>query len=100
MTQSVGFTLSAPPKSLQTWCDAWNKASFKAGVRKTKLVAKSIGRPSGGLGALNLALLRIGEAPIVYPFRGLPLEQITEEYLRTVTISMMETAGIVNNFPF
>jgi hypothetical protein len=100
MTQSVGFILSKAPKELESWCDKWNKASFKGGVRKTKLVAKSIGRPSGGLGALQLALLRIGEAPIVYPFRGMQIEEITEEYLKTVTLSMMETAGIKPTFAF
>jgi hypothetical protein len=95
----VGYKLSAPPASLKAWCDKWNKVSFKNGVKKTKLVAKSVARPNGAT-AYHLTLLRIACAPIVYSFRGLPLEEITDDLLRSVTQGLMDQAEIKAVFKF
>lgn len=95
----VGYKLSPPPASLKKWCDTWNKVSFKNGVKKTKLVAKSVARPNGAT-AYHLTLLRIGAAPLIHSFRGLPLDEITEDLLRAATRGLMDTAEIKAVFEF
>jgi hypothetical protein len=97
MTQQItSLTFGPPPEDVQKWCDRWNKLATKAGVSKTKLFGRFVGR-QGVRGTSQLSLLQIGKEPLTYSFRG---EEPTEDMMRSVTAALMVTAGITAQFDF